>query len=86
MCNASTNFGMGGLMGAYWCVIYDKIDKVLTLIRGGANMPQRFSNTYSSGTEHQIDLKPGSKFEFIRCLEVYTKRQRLRDRNKETGI
>ena len=43
----------------------------LTLIRrGGANMPHRFSNAYSSGTISRIDLKPGCKFEFVRCLEV----------------
>ena len=47
----------------------------LTLIRqGGANMPQRFSNAYSSGTESRIDLKPGCKFKFVRCLETYVKK------------
>ena len=37
---------------------------------GGAYLPHKFSNAYSSGTESRIDLKPGCKFEFIRCLEV----------------
>ena len=37
---------------------------------GGANLPHRFSNAYSSGTESRINLKPGCKFEFICCLEV----------------
>ena len=37
---------------------------------GGANFPHKFSNAHSSGTESRIDLKPGCKFEFIRCLEV----------------
>ena len=38
---------------------------------GGANMPHSFSNAYISGTECRIDLKPGCKFEFVRCLKVY---------------
>ena len=49
----------------------------LTLIRrggGGANMPHRFSNAYSSGTECRIYPKPGCKFEFVRCLKVYEKK------------
>ena len=51
-------------------LVFDQLS-ILTLIRrGGANMPHRFSNAYSSGTESRIDLKPGCKFEFIRCLEV----------------
>ena len=41
---------------------------------GGANMPHRFSNAYSSGTESRIDLKPGCKFEFVCCLETYVKK------------
>ena len=36
---------------------------------GGANLPPKFSNAYSSGTESRIDLKLGRKFEFIRCLK-----------------
>ena len=49
----------------------------LTLIRrggGGANMPHRFSNAYSSGTKCRIDPKPGCKFEFVRCLKFYKKK------------
>ena len=38
--------------------------------RGGANLPHKFSNAYSSGTESRLDLKPGCKFEFIRWPEV----------------
>jgi len=41
---------------------------------GGANLPHRFSNAYSSGTEIRIDLKPGCKFKFVRCLETYVKK------------
>ena len=37
---------------------------------GGGKYAHRFSNSYSSGTECRIDLKPGCIFEFIRCLEV----------------
>ena len=36
-------------------------------------MPTTFQNACSSGTESWIDLKPRCKFEFVRCLEVYTK-------------
>ena len=36
-------------------------------------MPPSFSNAYTSGTECRIDLKPGCKFEFVRCLMVYKK-------------
>ena len=41
---------------------------------GGANMPHSFSNAYTSGTECRIDLKPGCKFELVRCLKVYEKK------------
>ena len=34
---------------------------------GGANMPHRFSNAYSSGTKGRIDLNPGCTFKFVRC-------------------
>ena len=37
-------------------------------------MPRKFSNAYSSGTESRIDLNPGCKFEFVRCLETYIKK------------
>ena len=37
-------------------------------------MPHRFSNAYSSGTKGRIDLKPGCKFNFVRCLETYIKK------------
>ena len=37
---------------------------------GGANLPPKFSNAYSSGTESRIDLTAGCKFEFVPCLEV----------------
>ena len=37
-------------------------------------MPHSFSNTYFSGTECRIDLKPGCKFELVRCLKVYEKK------------
>ena len=30
--------------------------------------------SYFSGTEYQINLKPGSRFKFFPCLEVYLKR------------
>ena len=40
---------------------------------GWANMPTRFSNTYTSGTECRIDLKPGCKLELFRCPKVYKK-------------
>ena len=36
-------------------------------------MPHSFSNAYTSGTECRIDLKPGCKFELVRCLKVYKK-------------
>ena len=37
-------------------------------------MPHSFSNAYTSGTECPIDLKPGCKFELVRCQEVYEKK------------
>ena len=37
-------------------------------------MPHSFSNAYTSGTECRIDLKPGCKFELVRCLKVYVKK------------
>ena len=37
-------------------------------------MPHSFSNAYTSGTECRIDLKPGCKFELVRCLKVYEKK------------
>ena len=37
----------------------------------GANMPNKFSSAYTSGTECRID--PGCKFEFVCCLKVYKK-------------
>ena len=40
---------------------------------GGANMPQSFSNTYTSGTECWINLKPGCKFKLVCCLKGYKK-------------
>ena len=48
---------------------------LLTLILrgGGANMPHNYSNAYTSGTECRIDLKPGCKFELVRCLNVFEK-------------
>ena len=36
-------------------------------------MPTTFSNAYSFGTNIQIDLKPGYRFEFVCCLVVYKK-------------
>ena len=53
-----------------------RLASLLTLILrgGGANMPTRFSNAYTSGTECRIDLKPGCKFELVRCLMVYKKK------------
>ena len=39
----------------------------------GLNMPTKFSNAYSSGTECRIDLKPGCKFELVRCPKDYKK-------------
>ena len=43
---------------------------LLTLIRrrGGPNGPPGFS-----GTKGRIDLEPGCKFKFVRCLETYVK-------------
>ena len=38
----------------------------LTLI----NMPNSFLNAYISGTEWRINLKPGCKFELVRCLKA----------------
>ena len=29
---------------------------------------------YISGTKGRIDLKPGSTFKFVRCLETYVKK------------
>ena len=29
---------------------------------------------YFSGTKGRIDLKPGCKFKFVRCLETYVKK------------
>ena len=43
---------------------------LLTLILPG-NLPHKFSNACSSGTESRIDLKPGCKFKFVFCLEIY---------------
>ena len=37
-------------------------------------MPHSFSNAYTSGTECPIDLKPGCKFKFLRCLEDYLRK------------
>ena len=37
-------------------------------------MPTSFSNNYKSGTECRIDLKPGCKFNLVRCPKVYKKK------------
>ena len=38
------------------------------------NLPHSISIPYYSGTKSKIDLKPGSKFKFVRCLETYVKK------------
>ena len=39
----------------------------------GGNWPIENQKGYFSGTECQIDLKPGCRFKFLRCLDVYVK-------------
>ena len=47
--------------------------QVLTLNQGGGGYwPTENENTYISGTECPIDLKPGCKHEFVR-LDTYLK-------------
>ena len=41
---------------------------------GGAKWPTANQNRYISGTECPIDLKPGCKFKFLCCLEVYLRK------------
>ena len=40
---------------------------------GGANWPTENQKNYISGTECPIDLKPGCKFKFVSCQEIYLK-------------
>ena len=42
--------------------------------KGGAKWPTGFEKSYFSGTKGRIDLKPGCKFKFVRCLETYVKK------------
>ena len=39
----------------------------------GANLPKGNPKGYFSGAKCRIDLKPGCKFKFFCCLEVYLK-------------
>ena len=41
---------------------------------GGAKWPAANLKRYISGTECPIDLKPGCKFKFLSCLEVYLRK------------
>ena len=41
---------------------------------GGPNGPQQFENIIISEAECPIDLKPGCKFKFLCCLEVYLRK------------
>ena len=41
---------------------------------GGAKWPTANQKRYISGTKCPIDLKPGCKFMFVRCLETYLKK------------
>ena len=41
---------------------------------GGGNWPIENQNSYISETKCPIDLNPGCKFEFVRCVKVYLKR------------
>ena len=41
---------------------------------GGAKWPTANQKRYISGTECPIDLKPGCKFKFLSCLEVYLRK------------
>ena len=51
-------------------VVQNRSSVALPLNRGG-NWPIENKNSYISGTECPIDLKPGCKFKFVRCLETY---------------
>ena len=42
--------------------------------RGGAKWPTANQKRYISGTECPIDLKPGCKFKFLCCFEVYIRK------------
>ena len=51
-----------------------KNEGIQNLVRwGGANLPTENQKGYIFGTECRIDLKPGCKFKFFCCLEVYVK-------------
>ena len=39
----------------------------------GANWRIKNQSDFIFGTEYRIDLKPGCKFKFLHCLEVYVK-------------
>ena len=59
-------------MGMSWT----KLKILLTLITfgGGGNHPSLSEIRDCSGTECLIDLNPGCKFKFVRCLETYLKK------------
>ena len=56
-------------------LVTDAKNLTLTLKRrGGAKWPAANLKRYISGTECPIDLKPGCKFKFLSCLEVYLRK------------
>ena len=49
-------------------------------------MPTENQKTYLSGTERQIDLKLGSKFKFVRCLQTYLRKWINMDHEKTVKL